>query len=76
MSLRSGACRLRSAPPPPGSTRTCHLEILHPTRAALANARRRLLTAGHPIEGASGDGVLEALHLRDPDGNGVAEQRT
>jgi len=41
------------------------------TRAALADALRRLLAAGVPLEGASDHGVSEALYLRDPDGNGV-----
>jgi catechol-2,3-dioxygenase len=45
--------------------------ILSPTRAELADALRRLLKAGIPLEGASDHGVSEALYLRDPDGNGV-----
>src|SRR6201997_2535099 len=58
-------------PPPPGSTGLYHLAILYPTRAELADALRRLLKAGIPLEGASDHGVSEALYLRDPDGNGV-----
>ncbi|HYE33128.1 MAG TPA: VOC family protein [Methylomirabilota bacterium] len=57
--------------PPPGSTGLYHLAILYPTRAALAEALRRLIHAGVPLEGASDHGVSEALYLRDPDGNGV-----
>jgi len=59
------------APPPPGSTGLYHLAILYPTRAALADALRRLMAAKIPIEGASDHGVSEAIYLRDPDGNGV-----
>lgn len=58
-------------PPPPGTTGLFHLALLYPTRAALADALRRLIDAGVPLEGASDHGVSEALYLRDPDGNGV-----
>ncbi len=60
-----------SSPPPPGSTGLYHVALLYPTRAALADALRRLIAAGIPLEGASDHGVSEALYLRDPDGNGV-----
>jgi catechol 2,3-dioxygenase len=59
------------SPPPPGSTGLYHLAILYPTRAALADALRRLLNAGISLDGASDHGVSEALYLRDPDQNGV-----
>ena len=59
------------SPPPPGTTGLYHLAILYPTRAELADALRRLVEAGIPLEGASDHGVSEALYLRDPDGNGV-----
>jgi catechol 2,3-dioxygenase len=58
-------------PPPPGSTGLYHLAILYPTRAALADALRRLIEAGVPLDGAADHGVSEALYLRDPDQNGV-----
>ncbi|WP_072396068.1 VOC family protein [Hyphomicrobium sp. CS1GBMeth3] len=58
-------------PPPPGTTGLYHVAILYPTRAALADALRRVLGAGIPLEGASDHGVSEAIYLRDPDGNGV-----
>ncbi len=58
-------------PPPPGSTGLYHLAIVYPTRAELADALRRVLQAGLPLEGASDHGVSEAIYLRDPDGNGV-----
>lgn len=59
------------APPPPGATGLYHFAILYPTRAALADALRRLLAAKIPLEGASDHGVSEALYLRDPDENGI-----
>ncbi|HVE16985.1 MAG TPA: VOC family protein [Chthoniobacterales bacterium] len=59
------------APPPPGSTGLFHVAILYPTRAALADALRRLIQAGIPLDGAADHGVSEALYLRDPDENGV-----
>jgi catechol 2,3-dioxygenase len=59
------------SPPPPGTTGLYHLAIRYPTRAALADALRRLIGARIPLEGASDHGVSEALYLRDPDENGV-----
>lgn len=59
------------APPPRGCTGLFHLAILYPSRAALADALRRLLSAHILLEGASDHGVSEALYLRDPDENGV-----
>ena len=59
------------SPPPPGTTGLYHVAILYPTRAALADALRRLMEADIPLEGASDHGVSEALYLRDPDDNGV-----
>jgi catechol 2,3-dioxygenase len=59
------------SPPPAGSTGLYHLAILYPTRAALADALRRLVKAGIPLDGASDHGVSQALYLRDPDDNGV-----
>ncbi|MGE3148237.1 MAG: VOC family protein [Pseudorhodoplanes sp.] len=58
-------------PPPPGTTGLYHTAILYPTRAALADALRRVIAAGIPLDGASDHGVSEALYLRDPDQNGV-----
>src|SRR5690606_34612092 len=60
-----------SSPPPAGTTGLYHLAILYPTRAALADALRRLMNAGTQLDGASDHGVSEALYLRDPDQNGV-----
>ncbi len=58
-------------PPAPGTTGLYHLAILYPTRAALADALRRLLNAHITLTGAADHGVSEALYLHDPDGNGV-----
>ena len=58
-------------PPAPGTTGLYHFAILYPTRAALADALRRLIAGNIPIEGASDHGVSEAIYLRDPDGNGI-----
>lgn len=58
-------------PPARGTTGLFHAAILYPTRAALADAFRRLRKAGIPLEGAADHGVSEALYLHDPDGNGV-----
>lgn len=59
------------SPPPPGATGLYHVAIRYPTRAALADALRRLQAAGIPLDGASDHGVSEALYLHDPDGNGL-----
>ncbi|MES2028981.1 MAG: VOC family protein [Pseudomonadota bacterium] len=58
-------------PPAPGTTGLFHTAILYPTRAALADALHRVLSAGIQLDGASDHGVSEALYLRDPDENGV-----
>jgi len=62
---------LDGSPPSAGTTGLFHLAILYPSRAALADALRRLMAAGIPLDGASDHGVSEALYLRDPDQNGV-----
>ncbi|TML74367.1 MAG: glyoxalase [Actinobacteria bacterium] len=59
------------SPPPPGTTGLYHVAIRYPTRAALADALRRLVAARIPLSGASDHGVSVALYLHDPDGNGV-----
>ncbi len=60
-----------SPPPPASSTGLFHLAIRYPTRAALADAMRRVSEAGLALSGASDHGVSEALYLSDSDGNGV-----
>ena len=62
---------LDGAPPPFGTTGLYHHAILYPTRAALADALRRVIAAKIPLDGAADHGVSEALYLRDPDDNGV-----
>ncbi len=62
---------LGGQPPPPGTTGLYHLAVLYPTRAALADALRRLLAAHISLDGAADHGVSEALYLHDPDHNGV-----
>lgn len=59
------------SPPAPGTTGLFHTAVLYPTRAALADALRRVMSAGIALDGASDHGVSEALYLRDPDQNGV-----
>ncbi len=62
---------LGGSPPPRGSTGLYHTAILYPTRAALADALRRLVQANIVLDGAADHGVSEALYLHDPDQNGV-----
>jgi catechol 2,3-dioxygenase len=57
--------------PAPGTTGLYHFAILYPDRKALAQALKKVLESGVPLEGASDHGVSEAIYLRDPDGNGV-----
>lgn len=59
------------SPPPPGTTGLYHVAIRYPDRPTLADAVRRVLEAGVPLQGASDHGVSEAVYLADPDGNGV-----
>ena len=59
------------ASPAAGTTGLYHAAFLYPTRAALADALKRVLHAGIALDGAADHGVSEALYLRDPDGNGV-----
>lgn len=59
------------APPAPGTTGLYHTAILYPSRADLADAFRRVVAAGIPLDGSADHGVSIALYLRDPDQNGV-----
>jgi catechol 2,3-dioxygenase len=62
----------QGAPPAPRrSAGLYHVAVRYPDRATLADAVRRVLQAGIPLEGASDHGVSEAIYLRDPDDNGV-----
>ena len=57
--------------PAPGTTGLYHTAFLYPKRADLADALRRVIKAGIPIDGSADHGVSEAIYLRDPDQNGV-----
>jgi catechol 2,3-dioxygenase len=62
----------RNGPPAPrGHAGLYHVAFLYPDRRELADALRRVVEAGIPIDGAADHGVSEAIYLRDPDGNGV-----
>jgi catechol 2,3-dioxygenase len=56
-------------PQPDGVTGLHHVAINYPTRAALADALRRLDAIGQPIRQASDHGTHEAIYISDPDGN-------
>ena len=60
-----------AGPPPRSSTGLYHTAIRFPDRRTLAQAVKRVLEAGIPLDGASDHGVSEAIYLRDPDDNGV-----
>jgi catechol 2,3-dioxygenase len=62
---------LDGRPPAPGTTGLYHVAFLYPSREALAEAYRRLIEHGIPLDGASDHGVSEALYLHDLDGNGI-----
>lgn len=62
---------LGGTPAPKGHTGLYHTAFLYPDRARLADALRRVIAAGIPVEGAADHGVSEAVYLSDPDGNGV-----
>lgn len=62
---------LGGSPAPQGHTGLYHTAFLYPDRAQLADALRRVVTAGIPVDGAADHGVSEAVYIRDPDGNGV-----
>jgi catechol 2,3-dioxygenase len=59
------------SPPPRGTTGLFHVAVRFPDRKTLADAVKRVLDAGIPLEGSSDHGVSEAIYLRDPDSNGV-----
>jgi catechol 2,3-dioxygenase len=58
-------------PPPRNTTGLYHTAIRYPDRKSLADALKRVLDAGVPLDGATDHGVSEAIYLRDPDDNGV-----
>src|SRR5262249_43377774 len=54
---------LNGQPPAPGTTGLYHHAILYPTRAALADALRRVLAARISLDGAADHGVSDAIYL-------------
>ncbi len=60
-----------ATPPPAGHTGLYHTAFLYPDRASLGAVIKRVLDAGHTLDGAADHGVSEAVYLRDPDENGV-----
>jgi catechol 2,3-dioxygenase len=56
-------------PQPDGVTGLHHVAINYPTRAALADAVRRLRAADWPLRQTSDHGTHLAIYLSDPDGN-------
>jgi catechol 2,3-dioxygenase len=58
-------------PQPDGVAGLHHVAIRYPTRAALADALRRLREIEWPIRQATDQGTHEAVYTADPDGNGV-----
>jgi catechol 2,3-dioxygenase len=60
-----------AGPPPRNTTGLYHTAIRFPDRKNLAEAVKRVVDAGIPLDGASDHGVSEAVYLRDPDDNGV-----
>jgi catechol 2,3-dioxygenase len=60
-----------AGPPPRNTTGLYHTAIRFPDRKNLAQAVKRVLDAGIPLDGASDHGVSEAIYLRDPDDNGI-----
>jgi catechol 2,3-dioxygenase len=60
-----------AGPPPRNTTGLYHTAIRYPDRKTLADALKRVLDAGIPLDGATDHGVSEAIYLRDPDDNGV-----
>jgi catechol 2,3-dioxygenase len=58
-------------PQPDGVAGLHHVAILYPTRAALADAVRRLQAVDWPLRQLTDHGTHEAVYLSDPDGNGL-----
>jgi catechol 2,3-dioxygenase len=66
---------LQSAPGAPRPARNAtglyHVAYRYPSRQALGNALRRLVTARWPLQGFADHLVSEAIYLADPEGNGI-----
>ena len=61
----------RGTPPASHHTGLYHIAIRYPSRRDLANAVRRVIDAGIPLQGVADHGVSESIYLADLDGNGV-----
>lgn len=57
--------------PQSGQIGLYHVAILYPNRIELAKAVKRLLAAGHELDGTADHGVSESVYVKDPDGNGL-----
>jgi catechol 2,3-dioxygenase len=66
---------LQAAPGAPRPRRDAtglyHVAYLYPSRQALGNALRRLVTTRWPLQGFADHLVSEAIYLADPEGNGI-----
>jgi catechol 2,3-dioxygenase len=66
---------LQAAPGAPrpvhNATGLYHVAYLYPSRQALGNALRRLVTMRWPLQGFADHLVSEAIYLADPEGNGI-----
>jgi catechol 2,3-dioxygenase len=58
-------------PQPDGVAGLHHIALRYPTRAALADALRRLRSVDWPIRQATDHGTHDAIYITDPDGNDV-----
>jgi catechol 2,3-dioxygenase len=56
-------------PQPDGVAGLHHVAILYPSRAALADAVRRLQAVDWPLRQLTDHGTHEAIYISDPDGN-------
>lgn len=58
-------------PPAAGTTGLDRTAMVYATRAALAEALRRVVAAGIVLDGVADHGVGESIYLREPHENGV-----
>jgi catechol 2,3-dioxygenase len=58
-------------PPPAGHTGLYHLALVYEDAEGLAQAVRRVLDHGYPVDSARDHGGTVSVYLRDPDGNGI-----
>lgn len=58
-------------PPLPEHTGLYHVAFVYPDRDGLAEATRRVLAHGYPIDHGTDHGATVSVYLADPDGNGI-----